>query len=105
VSVVPLAAPAVRVTVANVPSFIKEVLMKELVKLGKVVSRLKMIPLGWKSPRMRHVMSHRRHLFMILNNRSGELCSGCTSRWRGMTTPCIFHQGMGNVLFVGGRET
>jgi len=56
VPVVPLATPAVRVTVANVPPFIKEeVLMRELVKHGKVVSRLRKIPSGWKSPRMRQV--------------------------------------------------
>jgi len=45
VPVAPLATTAVRVNVANVPPFIKEeVLMRELVKHGKVVSRLRMIP-------------------------------------------------------------
>jgi len=42
VPVAPLATPSVRVTVANVPPFIQEeVILKELVKHGKVVSRLR----------------------------------------------------------------
>jgi len=60
VLVMPLATPAVRVTVANMPLFIEEeALMKELLKHGKEVSRLRMIPSGWKSSLMGHVMFHR----------------------------------------------
>jgi len=104
VPVVPLAAPAVRVTIANVPPFIKEeVLMKELVKHGKVVSWLKMILSGWKSPQMRHMWSHRRHLFMILNNRSGELCLRVYIKVAGHDYPTYISSGNGRCFICGHR--
>uniref|UniRef100_G3NB31 CCHC-type domain-containing protein n=1 Tax=Gasterosteus aculeatus TaxID=69293 RepID=G3NB31_GASAC len=55
------------VTVANVPPFVPDgVLLEELVKHGKVVSPLKNLSSGCKSPLMRHVVSHRRQLHMVL---------------------------------------
>jgi len=103
---VPVATPVVRVTVANVPPFIKEeVILKELVKHGKVVSRLRKIPSGCKSQRMRHVWSHRRHLSMILNNREKSSASGCSSGWPGTRTPCASPQGAGGASSVGERGT
>ncbi|MPV02233.1 hypothetical protein FVA96_23770 [Escherichia coli] len=67
VPVFPLEVPAVRVTVANVPPFVPDgVLLEELAKHGKVVSPLKKLSSGCKSPLMRHVVSHRRQLHMVL---------------------------------------
>ncbi|XP_077964205.1 uncharacterized protein LOC144411427 [Gasterosteus aculeatus] len=63
--VLPLAVPAVRVTVANVPPFVPDgVLLEELAKHGKVVSPLKKLSSGCKSPLMRH----------------GHLARGCPER-------------------------
>jgi len=74
VPVLPLITPAVRVTVANVPPFIKEeALVKELVRHGKVVSQVRMVPSGMKSPLLQHVASHRRQLLMVVSNRGEEL--------------------------------
>ncbi|XP_077940848.1 uncharacterized protein LOC144384627 [Gasterosteus aculeatus] len=74
VPVLPLSTPAVRVTVSNVPPFIgDEALVKELSKHGKVVSPVKKVSSGCKSPLLRHVVSHKRQLLMVLNNRTKEL--------------------------------
>ncbi|KAM4585691.1 uncharacterized protein V3H82_004667 [Fundulus diaphanus] len=70
----PLTQPATRVILSNVPPFISdEFLVKELSRHGKVVSPVKKILSGCKSPLLKHVVSHRRQLFMILNNRDEEL--------------------------------
>uniref|UniRef100_G3PJQ9 CCHC-type domain-containing protein n=1 Tax=Gasterosteus aculeatus TaxID=69293 RepID=G3PJQ9_GASAC len=62
-----LAVASHRLTVANVPPFVPDgVLLEELVKHGKVVSPLKKLSSGCKSPLMRHVVSHRRQLHMVL---------------------------------------
>ena len=74
VSVLPLATPAVKVTLSNVPPFIRdETLLRELARHGKIVSQVKKVSSGCKSPLLKHVVSHRRHLFMILNNRTEDL--------------------------------
>uniref|UniRef100_A0AAQ4RI02 Aminopeptidase n=1 Tax=Gasterosteus aculeatus aculeatus TaxID=481459 RepID=A0AAQ4RI02_GASAC len=74
VPVLPLSTPAVRVTVSNVPPFIgDEALVEELSKYGKVVSPVKKVSSGCKSPLLRHVVSHKRQLLMVLNNRTKEL--------------------------------
>ena len=74
VSVMPLASPSRRVIVSNVPPFISdEVLERELSRHGKIVSPIKKVLTGCKSPLLQHVVSHRRQLFMILNNSSTEL--------------------------------
>uniref|UniRef100_H3BZL1 CCHC-type domain-containing protein n=1 Tax=Tetraodon nigroviridis TaxID=99883 RepID=H3BZL1_TETNG len=65
--------PATRITLSNVPPFISdEFLVNELSRHGKVVSPMKKILSGCKSPLLKHVVSHRRQVFMILNNRSEE---------------------------------
>ena len=72
--VLPLTQPATRVTLSNVPPFISDdFLCKELSRHGKVVSPMKKILSGCKSPLLRHVVSHRRNVFMILNNRTEDL--------------------------------
>ncbi|KAL6114748.1 uncharacterized protein ACO6RY_05437 [Pungitius sinensis] len=74
VPVLPLSTQAVRVTVANVPPFIKdEALVRELSKHGTVVSPVRKVSSGCKSPLLRHVVSHKRQLLMVLNNRAQEL--------------------------------
>uniref|UniRef100_G3Q9K5 CCHC-type domain-containing protein n=1 Tax=Gasterosteus aculeatus TaxID=69293 RepID=G3Q9K5_GASAC len=65
--VFPLAVPAIRMTVANVPPFVPdEALVEELAKHGKVVSPLRKTSSGCKSPLLRHVVSHRRQTHMVL---------------------------------------
>ena len=74
VQVLPLILPATRITLSNVPPFITdEFLSRELSRHGKIVSPMKKILSGFKSPLMKHVVSHRRHIYMILNNREAEL--------------------------------
>ena len=74
VPVLPLTQPATKVVLSNVPPFISdEFLSRELSRHGKVVSPLRMIPSGCKSPLLKHVVSHRRQLYMILNKRDEDL--------------------------------
>lgn len=40
----------------------------ELARIEQLVSPIKMIPLGFKSPHLKHVMSFRRQVFMILKD-------------------------------------
>ncbi|XP_034719974.1 uncharacterized protein LOC117939040 [Etheostoma cragini] len=82
VSVTPLTTPATRVTVSNIPPFIRDdVLQRELSRYSKIVSPFKMLPSGCRSPLLRHVVSHRRQVLMILNNKDEELNLGgpCTA--------------------------
>ena len=74
VSVAPLTAPAARVTISNIPPFIgDEALARELSRHGKIVSAIRKLPSGCKSPLLRHVVSHRRQVHMILNNKDCDL--------------------------------
>ncbi|XP_062422347.1 uncharacterized protein LOC134133281 [Pungitius pungitius] len=74
VPVLPLATPATRVTVSNVPPFIgDEMLTRELSRHGKVVSGVKKVTSGCKSPLLRHVVSHKRTLYMLLNQKDEDL--------------------------------
>ncbi|TWW54587.1 Transposon TX1 uncharacterized 149 kDa protein ORF 2, partial [Takifugu flavidus] len=60
-------------TLSNVPPFISdEFLVRELSRHGKVVSPIRKMLSGCKSPLLRHVVSHRRQVHMILNNRAEE---------------------------------
>ncbi|TWW66750.1 Transposon TX1 uncharacterized 82 kDa protein ORF 1 [Takifugu flavidus] len=62
------------VIVSNVPPFLKNVmLLRELSRHGCVVSPMRLIPLGSKSPLLRHVVSFRRQVSMVLNNNKEEL--------------------------------
>ena len=74
VPVLPLANPAKKVLVSNVPPFLRnELIEKELARCGQVMSPLKMIPLGCKSPHLKHVMSFRRQSLMILKKDCEDL--------------------------------
>ncbi|KAI3355854.1 hypothetical protein L3Q82_004224 [Scortum barcoo] len=70
----PLVNPARKITISNVPPFIRnEVLAKELSRFGQLVSPIKMLSLGSKSPLLKHVVCHRRQVFMVLRENSAEL--------------------------------
>lgn len=72
-AVQPLTQPAARITLSNVPPFISdEFLLQKLSRHGKVVSPIRKLLSGCKSPLLRHVVSHRRQVYMILNNRAEE---------------------------------
>ncbi|TWW68802.1 Transposon TX1 uncharacterized 82 kDa protein ORF 1 [Takifugu flavidus] len=73
-AVLPLTQPSTRITLSNVPPFISdEFLARELARFGKIVSPIKRVLSGCKSPLLKHVVSHRRQVYMILNNRAEEL--------------------------------
>ena len=66
--VLPLISPTKKIVISNAPPFIKnEILAKELSRYGKVVSPVKMVLLGCKSAQLKHVVCHRRQVYMILN--------------------------------------
>ncbi|TWW77610.1 Transposon TX1 uncharacterized 82 kDa protein ORF 1 [Takifugu flavidus] len=70
----PLSNPAKSVVVSNVPLFIKnEMLLRELSRHGRIVSPMRFFALGAKSLLLRHVVSFRRHVVMVLNNNEKEL--------------------------------
>ncbi len=72
--VLPLSTPSKKVTLSNVPPFIKnETLVGMLSRYGKLISPLKMIPIGVKSPQLKHVMSFRRFTYMVLKDNVDEL--------------------------------
>jgi len=72
--VMPLVQPAKRIILSNVPPFIKsEMIERELSRHGKLVSKMKNISLGCKSAQLKHVVSFRRQVHMILNNQNEEL--------------------------------
>jgi hypothetical protein len=64
----PLVTPTTRVTISNVPPFIRnDEIEKALMRYGKLASEIKMIPLACKNVALKHVMSFRRQVFMFLN--------------------------------------
>ena len=72
--VLPLVNPATRVMISNAPPFIKnDTLIMELSRYGQIVSQIKMVSLGSKSPKLRHVVSHRRQVFMVLKDNTRDL--------------------------------
>jgi len=74
VTVLPLSTPSKKVILSNVPPFIKdEILVQELSRYGKLVSPIKKIPLGCKSPLVKHLVSFRRQVFMVLKNGIDEI--------------------------------
>jgi hypothetical protein len=73
-SVFPLMNPAKKVMLSNVPPFVRdEVLWRELSRHGQIVSTIKKVPFGCKSPLLKHVVSHRRQVHMILKKEGDEL--------------------------------
>ncbi len=72
--VLSLVNPAKKIIISNVPPFFKnEVLAKELQRHGQLVSPIKLIPMSCKSPHLKHVMSFRRQVLMVLKNNDEEL--------------------------------
>lgn len=68
VQVLPLTQPATKVVLSNIPPFISDGF------LSRELSRhVKKILSGCKSPLLKHLVSHRRQLYMILNHRNEEL--------------------------------
>jgi len=74
VPVLLLCAPDVKVTVPLVPPFVRDSYIEgELLHYSWVVYLLKKLFTGFKSPLQKHVLSHRRQCFMLLNNRRKDL--------------------------------
>lgn len=68
ISVDPLVKPATKVILSGVPPFIpNSVIEKELHRYGRVVSTIRIIPLGCKNPEFKHVKSFRRQVYMLGN--------------------------------------
>ncbi|KAI4880461.1 hypothetical protein NFI96_009804 [Prochilodus magdalenae] len=72
--VTPLIRPARKITLSNVPPFIKdELITAELARYGHPVSQMRKIPLGCKSPLLKHVVCFRRQVYMVLKNGIDEV--------------------------------
>ena len=72
--VTPLIHPARKITLSNVPPFIKdELITAELARYGHPVSQMRKIPLGCKSPLLKHVVCFIRQVYMILKNSIDEV--------------------------------
>lgn len=72
--VLPLSSPSKKIIISNVPPFIKDDLIeRELQRFGRLVSSIRKIYLGCKSPLLKHVVSFRRQVYMVLNNGEEEL--------------------------------
>lgn len=72
-TVLPLVSPAIRVIIPNAPPSIKnEILAKELSRFRQLVSPVKMVYIGCKSTKLKHV-NHRRQVFMILKDYTSHL--------------------------------
>lgn len=68
VPVLPLSNLSKKVMISNVPPFISDKALESiLARYGKLVGPIKMIPLGLKTPDLKHVMSFRRQALMILS--------------------------------------
>ncbi|XP_078471539.1 uncharacterized protein LOC144733488 [Lampetra planeri] len=71
----PMSSPSVRVIVSNVPPYIPDKdIQDHLAKLGTLTSNLQRVPLGLKNPALRHVLSFRRQVYMLVPN--GQLEEG-----------------------------
>lgn len=58
----------------NASPFIKnENLNRELSRYGQIVSHMQMVSLGCKSAKLKHVVSHRRQVYMILKDPTRDL--------------------------------
>ncbi|KAK2912755.1 hypothetical protein Q8A73_006868 [Channa argus] len=74
VQVSPLSAPSTRVIVSGVPPFIPNALLEnELRKFGKFAGGFKTVNLGCKDPKLKHVQSLRRQVFMFLDSSTQTL--------------------------------
>lgn len=67
VSVLPLSLPAKKVTLSNVPPFVSdEILSQALSRYGKLASPIKKMPISSKSPLLKHIVSFRRFVYMVI---------------------------------------
>lgn len=67
ISVLPLSLPAKKVILSNVPPFVSDVFLTQaLTRYGKLVSPIKKIPISSESPFLKHVVSFRRFVYMII---------------------------------------
>lgn len=74
VLVLPLSSSTKKVVLSNVPPFVRSEKLEEILKRhGKLMSPIKMIPLGCKNAELKHVMSFRRQVIMILNSQTEAL--------------------------------
>lgn len=74
VPVLPLSSPSKKIILSNVPPFVKKNTLEEILRrFCKLVSPIKLISLGCKNPELKHVVSFRRQVFMILNAQSEPL--------------------------------
>ncbi|KAE8284778.1 Transposon TX1 uncharacterized 82 kDa protein ORF 1 [Larimichthys crocea] len=72
--VFPLVNPTAKVIISNAPPFIKnESITRELSRYGQVVSHMQMVSLGCKSAKLKHVVSHRRQVYMVLKDPTTDL--------------------------------
>lgn len=68
-TVFPLSSPSKKVILSNVPPFIKDEVLKEtLSRYGKLVSPIRKIAIPTNSPLLRHVVSFRRFVYMVLSD-------------------------------------
>ncbi|KAL2102320.1 hypothetical protein ACEWY4_001488 [Coilia grayii] len=73
-TVFPLSSPSKKVIISNVPPFIKdEVLMEILSRYGKLISPIRKIAISTSSPQLKHVVSFRRFVYMTLNSSHKDL--------------------------------
>ena len=72
--VLPLSSPSRKIILSNVPPFLKdEHIARELSRFGKLVSPIRKIPAGCTSPLLKHLVSFRRQVYMVLNHGQSEL--------------------------------
>lgn len=70
----PLYTLTTKVTVSNIPPFVSnDVVQRELVRFGKIVSPFKTVALGCKHPALKHVASFRRYVYMVLESPENTL--------------------------------
>ena len=101
-SVSPLTAA--RVTNSNIPPFIgEELLIREFSRHGKIVSAIRKLPSGFKSPLMRHVMGYRWQVHMILNKKDGALNLVFSIKVNDFDYAVFVNSGARNVSDAGGR--
>ena len=73
-TVLPLSSPSKKVIISNVPPFINDNLIEDkLSGYGRLVSSIRKISLGCKSTLLKHVVSFRRQVYMVLDNGEEEL--------------------------------
>ena len=73
-TVLPLSSPSKKVIISNVPPFIDDNLIEDkLSGYGRLVSSMRKISLGGKSSLLKHVISFRRQVYMVLDNGEEEL--------------------------------